>query len=249
MAIDFNAPTTATNYLSVLSQIIENLDAIMTHAVKSGSNIPTNSVIIDPTSREFEKYNGSTWDAYDVKANAKEFLGVPLDDTGISVNWFYQYDGTDFVIRSIHNCIGNAVGSLAANDLLQWNGSALTAKSFDELWPTTLSTWTPSWSYDGTSISGFSYTNNHYIQFGGFCWYVLSASFTLVGDGQNIQYSLPVAAERAFPVVCYGGIISSTSRTLLGGGSGSSAFARPYDASNWTAGTRSFTGLGFYQTA
>lgn len=118
---------------------------------------------------------------------------------------------------------------------------------FDALYPAAVSTWTPTWTYDGTSFTIGNLYSNEYIEFGPLVWFSLFADFTLVGDGRDLTFSLPISnggGNIAFPMS--GASNSSTTMGGLARASVTSVICRRYDSTDWTAGVRSLGVGGVY---
>lgn len=61
MSINFASPVNTDLASGVLAQLRENISSILTQTQGSGTNIPTGTMRLNPTSGVPEYYNGSTW--------------------------------------------------------------------------------------------------------------------------------------------------------------------------------------------
>lgn len=120
MAINFAKPVNADAATGVLSQLIENINSILTQTQGSGTNLPTSTLRWNPSTGVPESWNGSVWSRFAGLAGADRFLARSLVETGIAANKFYTYDGTNFVIKALQDLIttslwgGTSTGSANA---------------------------------------------------------------------------------------------------------------------------------------
>jgi len=64
--VNWNNPTTSTAYTSVLTDLKDRDTQAAKMDYSGDTNIPTNAIRYNSTTKQFEKYNGATWDAQEI---------------------------------------------------------------------------------------------------------------------------------------------------------------------------------------
>src|SRR3990172_5620442 len=79
MAADYNKPVLGDTYTNVLAEIRDNV-ADVAKLAAAGSNVPTDAIRWNATTKRWEKYNGAAWVELIVKASDKYDINVDRVD-------------------------------------------------------------------------------------------------------------------------------------------------------------------------
>jgi hypothetical protein len=266
--VDWNTPDNSSTYTNVLTNLNDKLSSVAKQSYGSDTNIPTNALRFNGTTKAREKWNGSSW--VECAGNERAFRPIvttagtqPTYTVTNTIAWT-AYTAGDVLTVSIHSSntgsstinvdglgaktvkyMGNNLvgGELTAKHVLVYDGTDFVLLNHGGGW----ATWTPTLSTNGVTLGSTAINTARYQRHGNRIDFIVDFTGTCSGSASNeLRFTPPVA-----PAANYGAGGSCVAVDSSAAKAGFLQVANPmgvrkYDNSNWALTAIQVQATGFY---